>query len=57
MFVNRCLLNLESDTSSGSETGVSPDAIDKDRWKWMKNYRVWEANRKVFLYPENWLEP
>jgi hypothetical protein len=57
MFVNRCLLNLESDMSSGSEKGVSPGAIDKDRWEWMKNYRVWEANRKVFLYPENWLEP
>ncbi|MBK9227456.1 MAG: hypothetical protein IPL67_10490 [Ignavibacteria bacterium] len=27
------------------------------QWKWMKSYRVWEANRKVFLYPENWLEP
>lgn len=26
-------------------------------WKWMKAYRVWEANRKVFLYPENYLEP
>ena len=25
--------------------------------QWMKRYRVWEANRKVFLYPENWLEP
>lgn len=25
--------------------------------KWMKNYRVQEANRKVFLYPENWIEP
>ena len=49
MFVNRCLLNLEK--------SVSPDAIDKDRWEWMKNYRVWEVNRKVFLYPENWLEP
>src|SRR5690606_22113433 len=57
MFINRCLLNLESDVSSGSEQGVSPGAIDKDRWDWMKNYRVWEANRKVFLYPENWLEP
>ena len=31
--------------------------IDKDLWEWMENYRVWEANRKVFLYPENWLEP
>ena len=26
-------------------------------WQWMKRYRVWEANRKIFLYPENWLEP
>lgn len=57
MFANRCLLNLESDMSGGSEKGVSPETIDKDRWEWMKNYRVWEANRKVFLYPENWLEP
>jgi hypothetical protein len=57
MFVNRCLLNLESDMSDGSEMGISPGAIDRDRWEWMKNYRVWEANRKVFLYPENWLEP
>ena len=23
----------------------------------MKTYRVWEANRKIFLYPENWIEP
>jgi hypothetical protein len=23
----------------------------------MQRYRVWEANRKVFLYPENWIQP
>ena len=22
----------------------------------MQKYRVWEANRKVFLYPENWIK-
>ncbi len=49
LFVNRILMNLEKD--------ISPDTIDINRWQWMKNYRVWEANRKVFLYPENWLEP
>src|SRR6266536_2041667 len=27
------------------------------RWSWLKRYRVWDAGRKVFLYPENWLEP
>lgn len=48
-FVSRCLLNLEK--------GVAPDAVNTNRWQWMKQYRVWEANRKVFLYPENWLEP
>jgi AAA+ superfamily predicted ATPase len=26
-------------------------------WDWRKNYRDWEPNRKVFLYPENWIEP
>jgi hypothetical protein len=26
-------------------------------WQWRKNYRVWDANRKIFLYPENWIEP
>jgi SpoVK/Ycf46/Vps4 family AAA+-type ATPase len=26
-------------------------------WNWRKNYQVWDANRKIFLYPENWIEP
>ena len=29
----------------------------KPGWEWRQNYRVWEANRKVFVYPENWVEP
>lgn len=29
----------------------------KSSWAWQKNYRVWEPNRKVFVYPENWIEP
>jgi hypothetical protein len=49
LFIQRCLMNLEKD--------VDPASIREDRWAWMKRYRVWEANRKVFLYPENWLEP
>jgi hypothetical protein len=49
LFVQRALLNLETD--------VTPAVVDADEWKWLKNYRVWEANRKVFLYPENWVEP
>lgn len=49
LFVQRCLLNLEP------EVELTPE--DAKEWAWMKNYRVWEANRKVFLYPENWIEP
>jgi SpoVK/Ycf46/Vps4 family AAA+-type ATPase len=26
-------------------------------WEWRRRYRVWDANRKIFLYPENWIEP
>jgi SpoVK/Ycf46/Vps4 family AAA+-type ATPase len=29
----------------------------KQSWDWRRNYRVWEANRRVFVYPENWIEP
>ncbi|MEM9444384.1 MAG: neuraminidase-like domain-containing protein [Verrucomicrobiota bacterium] len=58
LFTQRCLLNLESELNQSSqEIGVAPGFIDVDHWEWMKNYRVWEANRKVFLYPQNWLEP
>jgi Neuraminidase-like domain/Salmonella virulence plasmid 28.1kDa A protein len=50
LFVQRCLLNLEK--------RVHPSAIiNSHQWQWMKRYRLWEANRKIFLFPENWLEP
>ncbi|MBA3965420.1 MAG: hypothetical protein H0X47_06555, partial [Nitrospirales bacterium] len=56
LFVQRVLLNLESFKPVASQR-IDPGQIDAKQWKWMKNYRVWEANRKVFLYPENWIEP
>lgn len=49
LFVQRCLLNLEP--------AVPPGFIDAQHWSWMQNYRVWEANRKVLFYPENWIVP
>jgi hypothetical protein len=51
MFVQRCLMGLE------------PNAVanEKDegwrQWTWMRQYRVWEANRRVFAYPENYAVP
>lgn len=49
LFIERSLMNLEKD--------VSPADINQKQWEWKRRYRIWEANRKVFLYPENWLEP
>lgn len=55
-FIQRCLLGLEEKKDqNNNEIGVSNQDIDRDRWEWMQRYRVWEANRKVFLYPENWI--
>jgi len=56
-FVQRCLLNLENANNAHPERNVAPSVIDTDWWDWMKRYRVWEANRKIFLFPENWMEP
>jgi hypothetical protein len=50
LFVDRCLMNLEGNIVWSSELTL--------QWNtWRKQYRVWEANRKIFLYPENWIEP
>ena len=51
-FVERCRLGLEHEISAD-------EVADPEwrQWEWMKNYRVWEASRKVFLHPENWIEP
>ena len=26
-------------------------------WSWLSRFRVWVANRKLFLWAENWLDP
>lgn len=59
IFVQRCFLNLEQAFVQVSRDAQADTASLNSwrQWKWMKNYRVWEANRKVFLYPENWIEP
>ncbi len=49
LFAQRILFGVEPEITAEPEL--------KQRWTWMRNYRVWEANRKVFLFPENWLFP
>jgi receptor-binding and translocation channel-forming TcA subunit of Tc toxin/ABC toxin-like protein/neuraminidase-like protein len=55
LFVQRCFMGLEPEVvvEAGGDTGDSA----WNWWEWMSKYRVWEANRKVFLWPENWIEP
>lgn len=60
LYIHRILLNLEQDDQEPGTAGrvhVQADDLPADEWTWRKNYRVWEANRKVFLYPENYIEP
>lgn len=56
-FIQRCFLNLEDGNTGHPELNVSASAIPAAWWPWMKRYRVWEANREIFLFPENWMEP
>jgi len=58
LFIQRCLLGLEEEHGVPIMVEVNGKVVpvlDRDRWEWMQRYRVWEANRKVFLYPENWI--
>ncbi|EMS33825.1 hypothetical protein C943_04144 [Mariniradius saccharolyticus AK6] len=53
LYIHRCLFGLEK----SEDLTVSPSLIPAKEWEWRKNYRVWEANRKVFVYPENYIDP
>ncbi|WP_313951698.1 neuraminidase-like domain-containing protein [Accumulibacter sp.] len=53
-LVHRILFGLEP--GIGARVGLDLANV-RGEWKWMSQYRVWEANRKVFLFPENWLLP
>ncbi|BAM92465.1 virulence plasmid 28.1 kDa A protein [Bradyrhizobium oligotrophicum S58] len=49
LYLQRCRLRLEP--------GVEVIEIPPVWWDWMMDYRVWEANRRIFVYPENYLLP
>jgi hypothetical protein len=50
LYYHRALMQLEA---------VTDNVWSKLKawWPWMKNYRIWEANRRVFLHPENYIRP
>lgn len=50
LFIDRCLMNLETAITLTTDFAI--------QWNgWRNRYRMWEANREIFLYPENWIEP
>lgn len=48
LYVNRCINGLETNATS---------YIPKAWWTWMGSYREWQANREIYLYPENYADP
>ena len=49
LYANRALMGLE--------LGVTASAGASQAWVSMQQYQLWSANRQIFLYPENWLDP
>lgn len=57
LYFHRYFFNLEAPATKAAGSEWTTKQELKGWWKWMRNYRLWEANRKVFLYPENYIRP
>ena len=54
LYVHRVLMHLErTETYDVGESARIP----RDEWDWRRHFRTWQAARRVFLYPESYLEP
>ncbi|KAA8644127.1 uncharacterized protein ATNIH1004_008325 [Aspergillus tanneri] len=55
LFLQRCMLGSEK------KQGIRSTLLRENLSDWeienMMRYRLWEANRKSYLYPENWIDP
>lgn len=52
-FVQQCFLNLFFSNVSVDMSNLQLCS----EWSWRQQYRLWQANREVFLYPENYVLP
>lgn len=50
-YINRCRMGLEPGVTFENRAEL------ERLWAWMDTTTLWEANRKVFLYPENYIDP
>jgi hypothetical protein len=60
LYVHRAIMSLEQDNLPATDphhVALRMPADAAAEWEWRKNFRVWQANRQVFLWPENYLEP
>lgn len=58
LFIDRVLMNLEFQNFDAAQPRLQVAKSFSDQWnEWRKVYRVWEANRQVFCYPENYVLP
>jgi hypothetical protein len=60
LYIYRCIMHLEQDQRDPSDPAhidVKLGAAAADEWKWRQHYRVWQANREVFLFPESYILP
>lgn len=53
VFIRRSLEGFEPRAAADLDN----DSEGWKQWEWMKNYRVWEVNRKVFVHPQYYLKP
>ena len=59
MAVPTCKSNGRSNSrvNGGRNGTVLIEECEEAGWEWLKSYRTEDAERKEYLYPENWLEP
>jgi hypothetical protein len=60
LYIYRCIMNLEQDQrdpSNPDHIAVTLGTQAATEWEWRQNYRVWQANREVFLFPESYILP
>jgi Tc toxin complex TcA C-terminal TcB-binding domain/Neuraminidase-like domain len=59
LFAQRCLMNLEPNVKAVTEAGDGSVAYDENwsQWQWMRTYELWRRNRRIYLYPENFILP
>jgi hypothetical protein len=49
MYIQRCRLSLEP--------GITTVDIPQIYWSWLNSYRLWQANREIYIYPESYIDP